>query len=66
MASDWLIKTVCVFCGTEHTRYIPLEKWIEWRIHGKYIQDVFPDMSVDEREILISGTCCWDEMGEDE
>ena len=66
MAADRLIQTQCVFCGTVHTRYIPMEKYIAWRIKGQLIQDVFPDMSSDEREILISGTCCWDAMFSEE
>lgn len=34
-----------------------------WR-DGAYAQDVFPELSVGERELLISGTCppCWDAM----
>jgi hypothetical protein len=31
---------------------------------GKYVQDAFPEMSPDEREMLITGTHpeCWDKM----
>ena len=31
---------------------------------GEYIQNAFPDMSMEDREILISGThpACWDKL----
>jgi hypothetical protein len=43
-----------------------VERWRE----GELIQDVFPDMSVNDREMLITGThpACWDKLfpGEEE
>ena len=37
-----------------------VESWQE----GEYIQNAFPDMSDNERELLISGThpTCWDKL----
>jgi hypothetical protein len=51
----------CSFCGTQYIVDLPAEKVKRWR-DGEHIQNVFPEMSPDEREILISGTCseCWD------
>lgn len=55
----------CVVCGRRHDPIIlDAEKYYCWKIDRECIQDVFPDseMSKDQREILISGTCpeCWD------
>ena len=34
------------------------------RSERMYMQDIFPNLSVADRELLISGTCysCWDKM----
>ena len=39
----------------------------EWH-GGAHVQDAFPELSSDDREMLISGTCpkCWDEIFADE
>ena len=55
----------CVVCGKRHDPVIlDAEKYYRWKVDGECIQDVFPDseMTKDQREILISGTCpeCWD------
>jgi len=52
--------TSCVFCGKEHITHLDKVKLQRWRA-GERIQLVFPEMSSDDREILISGTCpqCW-------
>ena len=34
---------------------ISVNDWLSWRIDGKLAQDVFPYMSVDQREFLITG-----------
>jgi len=46
---------------------IPTDKYNEWQ-GGGYAQDVFPDWTDQEREVLISGTCggCWDALWEDD
>ena len=38
-------------------------KWIYDR-ENHYVQDLFPYLSADERELLVSGVCgkCYDEM----
>lgn len=54
----------CVVCGRIHEPVIlDAEKYYRWK-GGECIQDVFPEMTKDQREILISGTCpeCWDEL----
>ena len=54
--------TTCVFCGKEHVAHLDPEKVRRWQA-GEKIQNVWPEMSADDRETLISGTCpdCWNE-----
>lgn len=54
----------CVVCGRIHEPVVlDAEKYYRWK-GGERIQDVFTEMTEDQREILISGTCpeCWDEL----
>lgn len=60
----------CIWCGKENKPIaLDRKKFDEWQ-RGGLIQNVFPELDVDTREILINGThpACWDEMmkGEDE
>ncbi len=50
----------CLHCGKSAEVELDASAVERWQ-RGAYIQDVFPDMSPDERELLISGTHpkCW-------
>lgn len=67
----FVINTTCPICGkTTPVQIRRVSDYRAWR-NGKHAQDVFPYLSANEREMLISGICptCWDEMfgkGEDE
>lgn len=53
----------CVVCGRIHEPVIlDAEKYYRWKEDRECVQDVFPEMTKEQREILISGTCpeCWD------
>jgi len=57
----------CTKCGDTQTvlvRKVDLRAWRD----GEYIQNAMPYLTVDERELLISGTCgpCFDNMFPDE
>lgn len=56
-----IVTRPCVVCGTRHTFILNRIDYEAWQT-STHIQNAFPDMSADEREILISGTCpeCWD------
>jgi hypothetical protein len=57
----------CFHCG--QTSLIDLdEDRVQAWIGGSYVQDVFPEMSVGEREMLISGTHpeCWEAIFSEE
>lgn len=45
-------------CKVTNENYIvrvPLDKYYDWK-HGALIQDVFPELSKEQREFMISGT----------
>jgi hypothetical protein len=56
--------TRCPQCGD--LKQFPLHdfKIRRWKQEGEPIQRVFPELSTEDRERLISGTCpkCWDSM----
>lgn len=51
------IETRCPFCGKINEVNINEEAFFEWQYGGKNIQDVVPEMSATDREMLISGIC---------
>ena len=55
--------TGCPFCGLIHEVEVNEMDYLDWQ-DGVLVQDAFPYLSADEREMLISGICpdCWDEM----
>ena len=57
------VSNVCPFCGKEHAVEVSAADFWEWN-DGALVQDAFPYLSANEREILISGICptCWDKM----
>ena len=62
-----LVRKYCHHCETYSEIELDEKRYLEWQ-NGELIQRVFPEMSADEREILISGTHpkCWNEMFGDE
>lgn len=58
----------CPKCKTEHGIEMTHQQHREWQTGKKHIQNIFPNLSPDDREMLISGICskCWDEIFGDE
>lgn len=52
----------CRCCGEEHKISVPMNAYHEWRQGHRMIQDALPSLTVDERELLLSGICgvCFD------
>ena len=50
-------------CGQRSELDVNEAAHLAWR-HGALIQDAFPGLSPDERELLMTGThpACWDAM----
>ena len=46
----------CPFCGTESEMPLDKVKYFRWQA-GELAQNVWPEMSLEDREVLISGTC---------
>ncbi len=57
------VVTVCPICGHAHEVEVNEMDYWDWK-DGALVQDAFPYLSANEREILISGICpfCWDNM----
>lgn len=57
------IDNICFHCGQENKILVETDKLEKWR-NGAYIQDAFPDLSADDRELIMTGTHpeCWEEM----
>ena len=57
------IDVVCKKCNTNHTIVLDKERYIKWQT-GTRIQEVFPEIDLDTRELLISGICgpCFDNL----
>lgn len=58
-----VLAIVCPFCGKTSYVVVPEKGFQDWQA-GALIQDAMPELSADERELLISGICpeCWDNM----
>lgn len=50
----------CPMCGHTHFVEVYPAHLKDWK-NGKLIQDAIPELDLDEREMLMTGTCpqCW-------
>ena len=57
------LTTSCPFCGKTASVWVNEIDYLDWQ-DGELVQNAFPYLSADEREMLISGICptCWDGM----
>ena len=64
---DVAIDTKCPYCKKTTRLFVREENFIKWR-KGALVQKAFPEMSADNREMLITGICptCWIAMFERE
>ncbi len=53
----------CISCGERSIIELDEDKFHRW-MGGEHVQNVWPEMSADKRELLITGTHgkCWDKM----
>ena len=63
MKTREIVNRTCPFCGRISRIELDTEKLDRWD-SGENLQDVFPDMDLNTREILISGIDpeCWDRL----
>lgn len=50
------VECVCPFCGTVTLVDVPAEGFFQME-DGALVQDAFPTLSAEKRELLISGMC---------
>lgn len=64
LKSNFSVRTVCPWCNTVSYVYLEEEPYRRWKRGQDTIQKLLPDLHIDEREKLISGTCadCWDRI----
>lgn len=57
----------CMHCGLESEFCLSEDEYKRLIINHEYIQDVFPLLTKEDREVMISGTHakCWEEMFSD-
>jgi hypothetical protein len=57
----------CIHCQTMNLLKLPQTGFIAWREHKVFVQNAFPELPVDARELIISGTHteCWDALWKD-
>lgn len=63
-----IIKTpICVHCHKSSEVTVPKLNYLRWQ-SGMYIQEAFPEMPVDQRELLQTGIHpeCWKILFEEE
>ena len=57
----------CLMCKKLYTMEVSEEGFDMW-VGGAHVQDAFPELSKDDRELLISGICgpCFDKLFEED
>ena len=58
------LEIVCPICGEVQYVRVNKEAYNKWKNKEGLIQDLMPELTPEQRELLISGTCgaCWDTM----
>ena len=54
----------CNLCGNPQVLPIEREDLIAWSKSGLFVQDYFPHLSPNDREMIMTGTCgrCFDDL----
>jgi hypothetical protein len=56
-----ILERTCPKCGKISDIAVDKERYVRW-VKGEHIQDVWPELSTDERELIMTGFCsdeCW-------
>jgi hypothetical protein len=63
-----VVDAQCDICRRKLKFYIPETEWLAWTLGDELIQNAMPSLPMEDREVLISGTCgvCFDAMFADE
>lgn len=62
------VKIFCSCCNNSKTFNITRIQYEDWQNNRRLVQDIFPDMDKDMREMFITGICpsCWNKMFSEE
>lgn len=54
----------CNDCEKVHSIHVTQEQLNRYEAGDEHVQDIFPELSADDRELLITGTCgaCFDKL----
>jgi hypothetical protein len=57
----------CMLCGKPSIVEVEADRYARW-LGGTFIQDVWPEWTPEQRELLITGTrpACWTALGLDD
>ncbi len=57
----------CPYCEKVSTVIVKEEDWRKWLDGKNFIQDAFPDLPPEQRELFLTGICgeCYAKMSED-
>ena len=63
LAMTAVVAVPCRLCQETTDLKVNFQGFVNWK-SGELIQDALPELSCDERELLISGTCstCFDKL----
>lgn len=61
---EHLIHVICRLCKKEFNFYVSDDQFQKYKKREDCIQDIFPELSPIDRELLNSAICgdCWDEL----
>lgn len=64
MATVEIATQQCMHCHKASSIVVDVDQYAAWTVGGMLTQEAFPDLSDDQRELLISGThpACWEQM----
>lgn len=54
----------CIECGKVIEISMTFEQYVAWKYKKDLVQNIFPELNKELREVLISGICpeCWEKM----
>jgi hypothetical protein len=63
-----IIRNTCLHCREENRIYVEPNDYLDWLSRARFVQDIWPTLSQQHRELIISGSHpeCWNEMFPDE
>lgn len=63
IVGHYILQAPCIECKIPQAVTVTSEEMYKWQ-HGALVQHAFPNITIDQREFLISGMCgkCFDKI----